>query len=80
MFVILVGGTPEQRSQFVSFAEDGGQLPDVMWINDRKAFYYIADLFVHFGGQTAIPKSKTMITWSGDHQETLDRIYKTLGL
>jgi hypothetical protein len=43
-------------------------------------FYYIADVFVNFGGLTNIPKGKLTITWSGDNQETIQRIYKTLGL
>jgi hypothetical protein len=77
MFVVLVGGYPNQRSEFLALAS---QNENIMWINDQLAFYYIGHLFIHFGGPTSIPRGKLTITWSGDHQETLDRVYKTLGV
>jgi hypothetical protein len=55
-------------------------MPHIVWANDRRSFYYIADLFVHFGGSIKIPQGKRFITWSGDNQETVRRVYKTLGL
>lgn len=79
MFVVLVGGYTNQRDAF--YNETAGLSCDkIVWVNDRTAFYYIADLFVHFGGIINIPREKTVITWSGDNQETIDRVYKTLGL
>lgn len=79
MFVVLVGGYAQQREAFFNEASTNDD-DLVVWINDRLSFYYIADLFVNFGGQTNIPIGKLSITWSGDNQETIARIYKTLGL
>ena len=79
MFVVLVGGYTQQRERF--YDETAGLLCDrIVWVNDRSAFYYIADIFVNFGGIINIPKGKLTITWSGDNQETIQRVYKTLGL
>jgi hypothetical protein len=79
MFVILVGGCPNQRGEFMKIAE-GVNDDSILWINDRKSFYYIGNLFVDFGGSTVIPHGKPSITWSGHHHETLERVYKTLGV
>ena len=77
MFVVLVGGYAHQRAEFMEMA---GAIDDnrIVWVDDKKSFYYIADLFVYFGGQISLPAEKLMITWSGDHLETLHRVYKTL--
>lgn len=78
MFVVLVGGYPNQRDRF--YDEMDKNDPRVIWINDRRSFFYIADLFVNFGEGANIPIGKTSITWSGNNAETLQRVYKTLGL
>jgi hypothetical protein len=79
MFVVLVGGYTHHREAF--YDETADLLGDkIVWVNDRSAFYYVADLFVNFGGIINIPKEKKVITWSGDNQETIARVYKTLGL
>ena len=79
MFVVLVGGYDHQRDEFhrdvLNMADE-----TIVWINHSRTFNYIADLFVNFGGITNIPKDKLVITWSGDNQETIQRVYKTLGL
>jgi hypothetical protein len=79
MFVVLIGGYPHQRAEFMEMA---GAIDDnrIVWVDDKKSFYYIADLFVYFGGPIYTPSGKLMITWSGDHLETLHRVYKTLGV
>ena len=79
MFVVLVGGYDNQRDEFYKDALNLGD-EDIVWINDSRTFNYIADLFVNFGGITNIPKGKLTITWSGDNQETIQRVYKTLVL
>lgn len=79
MFVVLVGGYSRQREEFFNEVNSSGS-DAILWINDRRTFYYIADLFVNFGGQVNIPAGKPSVTWSGDNQETIERIYKTLGL
>lgn len=80
MFVVLVGGNINQRHKFYEEVMTSWVLPHIVWVNDRRSFYYIADLFVYFGGQLKIPEGKRFITWSGDNQETVRRVYKTLGL
>jgi hypothetical protein len=77
MFVVLVGGYPNQRAEFMKVVE---AIDDerIVWVDDKKSFYYIADLFVYFGGPISTPPGKLIITWSGDHLETLHRVYKTL--
>jgi hypothetical protein len=79
MFIVLIGGQNSQRESFIDFIEtiDNGSL---IFINKHQAFYPVADLFVYFGGPVTFPEQKNLITWSGDHQETLERIHKTLGL
>ena len=79
MFVVLVGGYPYQRAEFMQMVE---AIDDerVVWVNDKKSFYYIANLFIYFGGPISTPPGKLVITWSGDHLETIHRVYKTLGL
>lgn len=79
MFVVLVGGYPNQRAEFMQMVE---AIDDerIVWVDNQKSFYYIADLFVYFGGLAPTPAGKLIITWSGDHLETLHRVYKTLGL
>ena len=79
MFAVLVGGYPNQRADFLEMA----QLIDdetIVWVDNQKSFYYIANLFVHFGGFAPTPTGKLIITWSGDHMETFHRVYKTLGV
>jgi len=78
MFVVLVGGYPNHRERF--YDEMDKHDPRIVWINDKRSFYYIADLFVNFGEGANIPMVKKSITWSGNNTETLQRIYKTLGL
>jgi len=78
MFVVLVGGYVNQRDRF--FEEMDANYQHVVWINDRRQFYYIADLFVNFGEGANIPMGKKSITWSGNNQETIALVYKTLGL
>ena len=80
MFVVLVGGHINQRDKFYEDVMASWTMPHIVWANDRQSFYYIADLFVHFGGSIKIPQGKRFITWSGDNQETVRRVYKTLGL
>jgi hypothetical protein len=79
MFVVLVGGYPNQRSEFMQMVQ---AIDDerIVWVDNQKSFYYIANLFVYFGGLAPTPSGKLIITWSGDHLETLHRVYKTLGL
>jgi hypothetical protein len=79
MFVVLVGGYPHQRTEFMQMVE---AIYDerVVWVNDKKSFYYIANLFIYFGGPISTTPGKLVITWSGDHLETIHRVYKTLGL
>jgi hypothetical protein len=78
MFVVLVGGYTNQRDRFYDEMDKYDQ--QIVWINDKRSFYYIADLFVNFGEGASIPLGKKTITWSGNNTETLQRIYKTLGL
>jgi hypothetical protein len=78
MFIVLVGGYVNQRERF--FDEMDKNDERVVWINDKRSFYYIADIFVNFGGIVEIPRGKKVVTWSGDTQETLEKIYETLGL
>lgn len=80
MFVILVGGYHNQREEFLKFAERADVDDKIVWINNGKSFDYIANLFLDFGGPVHIPAGKLRITWSGDHQETFDRVFKTLNL
>ena len=77
--MVLVGGYPNQRAEFMQMTE---AIDDdrIVWVDDKKSFYYIARLFVYFGGSISTPPGKLVITWSGDHLETLHRVYKTLGL
>lgn len=79
MFVVLVGGYPIQRAEFMELAMS---IDDdrIVWVDNQKSFYYIADLFVYFGGPISTPAGKLIITWSGDHLETFHRVYKTLGV
>ena len=79
MFVVLVGGYPNHRADFMKIVEAIND-ERIVWVDDKKSFYYIANLFVYFGGPISIPPGKLMITWSGDHLETIHRVYKTLGL
>jgi len=77
--VVLVGGYPDQRAEFMEIVRD---IVDerIVWVDDKKSFYYIAHLFVYFGGPISTPSGKLVLTWSGDHLETLHRVYKTLGV
>ena len=79
MFVVLIGGQLSQRELFLDYVESTGN-DSLIFINNHQAFYPIADLFVYFGGPVNFPEQTNLITWSGDHRETLERIHKTLGL
>jgi hypothetical protein len=79
MFIVLIGGQNSQRELFLDYVESIGN-DSLIFINNHQAFYPIADLFVYFGGVVNFPEQKNLITWSGDHQETLERVHKTLGL
>jgi len=79
MFVVLIGGYPIQRAEFMELAMSIDE-DQFVWVDEKKSFYYIADLFVDFGGPISTPAGKSIITWSGDHLETFRRVYKTLGV
>jgi hypothetical protein len=78
MIVLLIGDTNGGRDHFYTFAIKNGR-PHIFWLNNIDS--PTVDLVVHFGGtyRIADPNIKK-ITWSGDHLETLHRVYKTLGL
>ena len=81
MIVLLIGDTNGGRDNFYRFVNVCGRR-GVFWINNVELLDYSAvNLVVHFGGTdymgSNIIKS---ITWSGDHIETLQRVYKTLGV
>lgn len=79
MIVLLLGDTNGGRDSFYQFASNKNN--HLVWVNNMKRFVYHTDLIVNFGGlqDYEIPKDVPNITWSGDHNETLQRIYKTLG-
>ena len=74
--VMLVGGNEAGRF----FAELKTLHDQVIFMTDDEEFYDHADLFVCFGGPMSprIHPPMPMMTWSGDDQETLQRLYKTL--
>jgi hypothetical protein len=81
MIVLLIGDTNGGRNNFYRYAWTHGRT-DIFWINNAELLDYSAvNLILHFGGRETIPNNNLKsITWSGDHNETLQRVYKTLGL
>lgn len=81
MIVLLIGDTNGGRNDFYRFAWKNGR-PGIFWVNKSEPVdYSIVDLVVHFGGiDTILNHNIKTITWSGNHLETLQRVYKTLGL
>jgi hypothetical protein len=78
MIVLLIGDTSGGRDNFYNFAIK--RALNIIWINNQKNFLYHNNLIVYFGGEAYIPAEMKSITWSGDNEETLKRIYKTLGM
>ena len=79
MFVLLIGDTNGGRNNFYEYACKYGR-KNVIWVNNNRcidASYF--RLAVHFGGTDDVKDIQT-ITWSGDHAETLQRVYKCLDL
>ena len=79
MFIVmLVGGNEAGRF----FAELKHLHEEVIFMPDDEEFYDNVDLFVCFSGDLSprIRPPLPIMTWSGDDQETLDRVYKRLGL
>jgi hypothetical protein len=79
MFIVmLVGGNEAGRF----FTELENLHNDVIFLPDDEQFYDNTDLFVCFGGPMSekIKYPMHLITWSGDDQETLERVFKTLGV
>ena len=79
MFIVmLVGGN--EAGRFFTQLENIHK--DVIFFPDDEQFYENTDLFVCFGGQMSekIKDPMHLITWSGDDQETLERVFKTLGV
>lgn len=76
MIVLLIGDTNGGRDNFYNFAKEKG-IPGIFWINNANLNDLSGvHLVVNFGG--SVLNGKKTITWSGDHIETLQRIYKTL--
>ena len=79
MFIVmLVGGNEALRF----FAQLKALHKEVIFLPDEEQFYENTDLFLCFGGPMSplIRSPAPMMTWSGDDQETLHRVYKTLGV
>jgi hypothetical protein len=74
----MVVGDTVQAERFIDNLQQ--QYTDVVWMEEDPKFYENADLFVSCGGVPYPPKGARSITWSGDHVETIQRVYKTLGL
>lgn len=75
MIVLLLGDTNGSRQRF--FTRVKKEYPDIMWTEDRM-FLYHNTLIVNFGGVTFIPRDARTLTWSGDDDETLERIFKSI--
>jgi hypothetical protein len=78
MFIVMVVGNPNQSGRFLKKYQE--QYDDLIWMANDPKFYENVDLFVSCGYEPYPPKGARSITWSGDDAETLERIYKTLGL
>lgn len=79
MIVLLTGDTNGGRDAFYKYAWTNGR-PDIFWINNADLIDYTAINLVVFFGGTLARSNLQSITWSGNHAETLARVYKTLGL
>jgi hypothetical protein len=78
MFIVMVVGNPAEATRFLDNLQV--QYQDIIWLANDPKFYENVDLFVSCGYEPYPPKGARSITWSGDDAETLERIYKTLGL
>jgi hypothetical protein len=78
MFIVMVVGDPPKAAVFIDNLQS--QYHDLIWMANDPKFYENTDLFVSCGYEPYPPKGARSITWSGDDAETLERIYKTLGL
>ena len=74
----MIVGDPIQAEKFLDNLQS--QYYDLIWMKNDPKFYENVDLYVSCGGLPYPPKGARSITWSGDDVETLERIYKTLGL
>lgn len=74
----MVVGNPKEAARFLDNLQN--QYTDLVWMDHDPKFYENVDLFVSCGYEPYPPKGARSITWSGDDAETLERIYKTLGL
>jgi len=77
IYVVVLSGDPGSTAQFYHKVK---ALPwnNIVWINNEQRTYPSANLIVLFGGKWDIPHLTPFITWSGDDDETLERVYKTL--
>ena len=78
MFIVMVVGNPAEATRFLDNLQV--QYQDIIWMANDPKFYENTDLFVSCGYEPYPPKGRRSITWSGDDVETVERIYKTLGL
>ena len=78
MFIVMIVGNPKEAARFFDNLQQ--QNDDLIWMENDPKFYENTDLFVSCGGLPYPPKGARSITWSGDDGETVERIYKTLGL
>jgi len=78
MFIVMLVGDPTHATRFLDNLQQ--QYQDVIWLEDTPELYENTDLFVSCGGEPYPPEKARSITWSGDDVETIQRIYKTLGL
>lgn len=79
MFIVmLVGGNEAGRF----FAELKQLHDEVIFMPDDEEFYDDVDLFVCFSGDLSprIRPPRPIMTWCGNDLDTLDRVYKRLGL
>jgi len=74
----MVVGDPIHAARFIDNLQQ--QYTDLIWMEEDPKFYENTDLFVSCGGVPYPPKGARSITWSGDDVETIERVYKTLGL
>jgi hypothetical protein len=77
MIVLLLGDTNGGRDNFYNYVCK--KTPGIIWLNNSITFLFHNNLIVYFGGPVPyLPPNMETITWSGDHDETLERIYKKL--
>jgi len=80
MIVLLIGDTNGGRNDFYNFVSRYAN-PGIYWINNSQLIDYSGiNTVLYFGGPINLPQEVKTITWSGNHVETLHRVYKTLGL